>query len=104
MYIRIVTFGLTIPVDEYEGIATELAPGFAEWPGLLAKWWLGDVSSGTYGGVYLFSGREAADLSRSTALFTGLLESPALRDVEVREYDLLEAPTAVTAPVLQRVG
>lgn len=104
MYIRVVTFALTIPADEYEGIATELAPGFTEWPGLLAKWWLGDVPSGTYGGVYLFSCREAADLSRGTALFTGLLESPALRDVEIREYDLLEAPTSVTAPVMQRVA
>jgi hypothetical protein len=104
MYIRIVTFGLTIPAEEYGRVATELAPGFTEWPGLLAKWWLGDVSSGTYGGVYLFSSQEAADRSRSTALFTGLLESPALGDVDIREFDLLEAPTAVTAPVLETVG
>jgi hypothetical protein len=29
--------------------------------------------------------------------------NPALKDVTVREYDLLEAPTAVTAPIPQTV-
>ena len=27
--------------------------------------------------------------------------NPAFRDVVVREYDLLDAPTAITAPLLQ---
>jgi len=101
MRIRIVTCGLTVPAEDYTRLATDVAPAFTAWPGLLAKWWLGDPASGTYGGVYLFATREDADRSRDTDLFTGMSANPALRQVSVQEYDVLEAPTAVTAPVLQ---
>ncbi|MGR6964414.1 YdhR family protein [Geodermatophilus sp. URMC 61] len=101
MRIRIVTFGLTVPAEDYTRLARDLAPAFTAWPGLLAKWWLTDPASGTYGGVYLFATREDADRSRDTDLFRGMSANPALRQVSVREYDILDAPSAVTAPVLQ---
>ena len=104
MRIRIVTFGLDGPADDYVRHATQVAPAFRSWPGLLAKWWLGDPASGTYGGVYLFATQADADRSRDTDLFRGITVDPMFRDVTVREYDLLDAPTAVTAPVLQAVG
>jgi len=101
MRIRIVTFGLTVPAEDYARLATDVASAFTAWPGLLAKWWLGDPASGTYGGVYLFATREDADRSRDTDLFRGMSANPALRQVSVQEYDLLDAPTAVTAPIVQ---
>jgi hypothetical protein len=99
MHIRIVTFGLNIPADDYTALASDVAPAFTGWPGLLGKWWLGDTASGTYGGVYLFASAEDADRSRNTDLFAGMVANPALCDVTVREFDLLDAPTAVTAPL-----
>src|SRR4051812_31686386 len=42
MRIRIVTFAIDIPADGYIRQATDIAPAFGAWPGLLAKWWLGD--------------------------------------------------------------
>ncbi|MCV2489318.1 YdhR family protein [Geodermatophilus sp. YIM 151500] len=98
MRIRIVTFGLDVPAEDYLDLATGVAPAFTSWPGLLAKWWLGDAGTGTYGGVYLFASREDADRSRDTDLFRGMCADPALREVTVREYDVLDGPTAVTAP------
>ncbi len=98
MHIRIVTFALDIPAEDYVRHSTEIAAAFASWPGLLAKWWLGDAESGTYGGVYLFATRKDADRSRDTDLFRNMFTNPALRQVTVREFDLLEGPTAVTAP------
>jgi hypothetical protein len=100
MRIRIVTFALGVPVEDYTRLATEIAPAFTSWPGLLAKWWLGDAASGTYGGVYLFASRADADRSRETDLFRNMFTNPALRQVTVREYDLLDAPTTMTAPSL----
>ena len=100
MRIRIVTFGLNIPAREYTAHAEHLAPAFAEWPGLLGKWWLAETGYGTYGGVYLFASRHEADRSRETELFRGMLADSALKDVTVREYDVLDAPSAVTAPPL----
>lgn len=99
MYIRIVTFGLAIPAEAYAAHAVTIAPGFGEWPGLLGKWWLGDQGSGTYGGVYLFASTQAADQSRETDLFQSMMSNPALTDVTVREYEVLSAPTAITAPM-----
>ena len=98
MRIRIITFHLAIARDEYVGLALEKAPEFSRWPGLLAKWWIGDDESGTYGGVYVFASREDADRSRDTDLFRSIFTHPALQQVNEREYDLLDAPTSVTVP------
>jgi Putative mono-oxygenase ydhR len=98
MHIRIVTFGLNIPVEAYIAHAVHIAPEFTAWPGLLGKWWLGDTSAGTFGGVYLFASRLDADRSRETDLFRSVFADPALKDVTVREHDVLDAPTAITAP------
>jgi hypothetical protein len=100
MHIRIVTFGLNVSAEDYQATAAEIAPDFTDWPGLIAKWWLADSASAQYGGVYLFASREDADRSRDTELFA-TLQSPAFRDVTIREYDVLEAPTSITAAVLQ---
>src|SRR5262245_46098016 len=99
MRIRIVTFGLNVPADDYIQHAVGIAPGFTAWPGLLGKWWLGDTASGTFGGVYLFASRHDADRSRETELFRGMFGNPALKDVTVQEYDVLDLLTAITAPV-----
>ena len=99
MRIRIVTFGLNIPAEDYTAHAVHIAPEFIASPGLLGKWWLGDVASGTFGGVYLFASRHDADRSRETDLFRGMFANPALKDVTVREYGVLDAPTALTAPM-----
>lgn len=101
MYIRIVTFRLEGPSDgEFRRHAEMIAPAFTEWPGLDAKIWLGDPDTGTYGGVYLFASAEAAAASRSTELFTGMEANPAFRDLTIREFDVLDAPTAITAGAL----
>jgi hypothetical protein len=102
--IRIVTFTLDVPADDYVRHATDIAAAFRSWPGLLAKWWLGDADSGTYGGVYLFATQQDADRSRDTDLFRDVNTNPAFKDLTVREYDLLDAPTAITVPIPQQAG
>ena len=103
MRIRIVTFALGLPGEDYTRLATEIAPAFTSWPGLLAKWWLGDAASGTHSGVYLFASRRDADRSRESDLFRGMFTSPALKNITVREYDVLDAPTSITASTSQAV-
>ena len=104
MYVRIVTFTLDGPADAadaYRRHAAEIAPAFLEWPGLIAKVWLADPAARTYGGVYLFTSRAAADRSRETGLFRGLATNPAFADLTVREFATLQAPTAVTAAAVE---
>jgi putative monooxygenase ydhR len=101
MHMRIVTFGLNVSGEAYTAHAVHKAPEFTAWPGLLGKWWLGDTTSGTYGGVYLFASQHDADRSRDTDLFRAMFANPALSDVTVREFDVLDAPTAITTHASQ---
>ena len=98
MYARIVTFrldGLT-PAD-YRGHVVAVAPAFTTWPGLLAKVWIADDDAGTYGGIYLFADRASADRTRDTDLYRSMAANPAFTDLSVREFDVLDEPTAITA-------
>lgn len=101
MYARIATFrldGLT-PAD-YRDHAVAVAPAFGAWPGLVAKVWIADDETGTYGGVYLFADRESADRTRDTDLFRSMVTNPRFSDLSIREFDVLDEPTATTAPGL----
>lgn len=102
MRIRIVTFGLTIPPDAYLAHTMRVAPEFTSWPGLLGKWWLGDSVANRFGGVYAFASRRDADRSRETDLFRGMFTNPALTNITVQEFDILEAPTAITTVTTTR--
>lgn len=98
MYARTVTFrldGLT-PAD-YADHAAAIAPAFTRWPGLLAKVWIADGDAGTYGGIYLFADRASADRTRDTDLYRSMATNPAFADLSVREFDVLDEPTAITA-------
>jgi hypothetical protein len=98
MYIRTVTFRLDgIDPDAYAAHCEEIAPRFNEWPGLIAKVWLADDASGTFGGLYLFTSKAAADQSRATEIFQGMTQNPAFVDLEVKEHSTLEGPTRITA-------
>jgi hypothetical protein len=98
MYARIVTFRLEgLTGAEYQNRLAAVAPAFAAWPGLLAKVWIADDEEGTYGGVYLFADRDSADRTRDTDLFRSMETNPMLADLSVREFTVLDEPTAITA-------
>jgi hypothetical protein len=99
MYIRIVTFRLhEMTDDQYERHAVRIASAFTAWSGLRAKFWLADRPQRLFGGIYLFDSRAHADKSRSTPLFTGMVDNPAFADLSIQEFDLLTAPTSITTP------
>jgi hypothetical protein len=100
MYARIVTFRLDgLTPAEYQEHVAAVAPAFAEWTGLLAKVWIADDEGGIYGGIYLFADRESADRTRDTDLFRGMAANPMFTDLSVREFSVLDEPTAITASV-----
>jgi hypothetical protein len=99
MYARIVTFRLDgVTPAGYEHHAADVAAAFTQWPGLLAKVWIADADAGTYGGIYLFADRASADASRDTDVYRAMESTFA--DVTVREFDVLDEPTAITASAL----
>jgi hypothetical protein len=101
MYARIITFRLDgLTAADYRSHAAAIAPAFTTWPGLLAKVWIADDDAGIYGGMYVFADRASADLSRDTDLYRGMEANPTFTNLSVREFDVLDEPTAVTASAL----
>lgn len=101
MYVRIVTFTLAdLSPEDYTAHAERIAGAFTAWPGLLSKVWLADPATNSYGGVYVFESPDAAQASRETAVFAGLLDSPHFAELSIREFDVLDGPTAVTGGAL----
>jgi hypothetical protein len=99
MYTRIVTFRLDgLAAANYRDHVAEVAPAFTKWPGLIAKVWIADDDAGTYGGIYVFADRESADRSRDTDVYRSMATDPMFADLSVREFDVLDEPTAITAP------
>ena len=97
MILRIVNFTLCgIDDEQYQRHAATVADGFNHWEGLVAKLWLHDPHTGTYGGAYLFADQAAADASRVTDLFRKMEANPAFADLSVHEYGVIEQLTAIT--------
>ena len=98
MVVQIVHFQLAgISPEQYEAHAERIAPEFARLPGLIAKAWLADPDENAYGGVYLWTDRDAAEAYAEGELFAAARRNPAFAGFRSSIVDTLAAPTAVTA-------
>jgi hypothetical protein len=97
VHIQIVTFHLDgLSDDDYQRGCAEGAAAFAAVPGLIAKVWLADPASNTYGGVITWRDRQAMQEFQASALFQAIVADPHLVDVSAVDFAVLEAPTRVT--------
>ena len=99
MHVKIINFNLVdMSEDGYAQACEQLAPAFAELPGLLAKIWLRDPASNTYGGVYLFADRAASDGYTASELFQTVGAFPNFANITVRDFAVDEDSTRRTQP------
>ncbi len=97
MHVLVVTFELEGVTDEqYRGLCDELAPSFAEVPGLASKTWLGDARTGTYGGVYLWTDEESFRAFAASDLASSVVNHPNVSNLTMRDFGVIEEPSAVT--------
>jgi heme-degrading monooxygenase HmoA len=97
MVVQIVQFRLAaIGRREYQAEAERIAPALAHLPGLIAKAWLADDDENTYGGVYLWTDRAAAEAYANGDLFAAARRNPAFADFRSSILDTLAGPTALT--------
>ena len=80
--------------------AEELAPVFAEVPGLRSKIWLRSADGGA-GGVYLWEDEAAYRAFLASDLGAGLARHPHIEGLTVRDWAVDEAATAITGGDLQ---
>lgn len=81
---------------EYRGLANHAAGAIAGVPGLLWKVWILDEEHSRGGGVYLFADRAAAIAYLQGPIVKRLRENPAIADVEVRMFDVIDQPSVIT--------
>lgn len=97
MYVQIVNFRLKGMTDaEFRAACDGLAPPFAEVPGLLAKVWLANSDTNTYGGVYTWRSRDDMLRFQETELFAAVVNHPNFDGLTSTEFDVIEGPTQVT--------
>jgi heme-degrading monooxygenase HmoA len=97
VHIQIINFHLKgIGETEFRAHCDEVAPAFAEVPGLLSKVWLANRATNTYGGVYTWAAREHMEDFAKSDLFKAVATDPHLADITSIEFDVLEDPTSVT--------
>ena len=97
MHIQIITFSLEgISEEAYRQQVEAVAPAFADLPSLISKTWLANEETNTYGGVYVWQDREAMEAYKDTDIYEGMMGNPNFKDVSVRDFAVLEAPTRIT--------
>ena len=97
MLIQLVTFNLKNLSDaEYRTMCDGLAPALAEMPGLLAKVWLANEPSNTYGGIYTWADEAAMEAFFQTAFFKAFASNPSFVNIASTTFGTLEGPSYVT--------
>ncbi len=105
MHVKIINFNLVDMTEEgYRESCDQLAPAFAALPGLQAKIWLCDPETNTYGGVYLFADRDAADAYAASELFRTVGAFPNFANITVRDFAVDEDNTRRTQPGVELIG
>jgi hypothetical protein len=102
MHAQVITFGLhDITEEQFHEVCGADAPAFANLPGLLAKVWLRDPETNTYGGLYLWDDQEAYERYIEGEIFDAIKTNPHLQNVESRDFGVFDDLSAITMPKLR---
>lgn len=97
MHLQLITFRLNgMTAEEYEAHCAEVAPRFAEIPGLRSKIWIAEPDGPVRGGVYLWERRDWAERHARGPIVAAMRADDRFADLAIRELDVLAEPTAVT--------
>jgi heme-degrading monooxygenase HmoA len=102
MHAQVITFGLSDITEEqfHETVAAQ-AQTFANMPGLLAKTWLRNPETNTYGGLYLWADQEAYERYVNGEVFNWIKTNPHLANLESRDFGVFDDLTSITTPQLR---
>ena len=102
MHAQVVTFGLNgITEEQFREAAGADAPAFTTMPGLLAKIWLRNPETNTYGGLYLWADQDAYERYIKGEVFNTIKTNQHLKNVESRDFGVFDDLSAITMPKLR---
>ena len=97
MHTLIINFNIQgISHDQYQEACDGLAATFAAIPGLISKQWLANEETNTYGGVYLWTDKDAMLAYKASEIFSGVANNPAFTNVTATDFAILAGPSKVT--------
>ena len=98
-----VNFKLNVSPAEYEKAVTPMADPIAAADGLRWKIWIVNEEQREAGGIYLFDDESSCSAFVAGPLGSALKSAPFLRDLSVKQFDVLSDVTEVTrGPVAER--
>ena len=97
MYLQIINFNLNqMNFGEYEQLCSSISDKIASVGGLMAKFWLSDISNNVFGGVYIWESKTAMEEFSNTELYNSIATHPNLKNISSKCFDILDAPTRTT--------
>jgi hypothetical protein len=97
-----INFKLNVSESEYTQAVAPLAQRVADTAGLQWKIWILNEAKREAGGIYLFADESSTDAFLAGPLIAQIKSAPLIGDFSVKEYDVMEALTAITrGPVTQ---
>ncbi len=101
MHVSVFEYDITgISAADWAVACTELAPAFAQVPGLVSKVWL-TGADGRYGGVYLWADERAYRDFLGSDLGAALAAHANIDGLTMRDWAVDDQPTSITRGVLQ---
>ena len=100
--VLVTNFTFNVEAEEFEKMANDLAPSFANVPGCEWKLWLIDRERRQAGAVYLFKDEKALETFKASPLVASILSHPALSNFDLRDRDILFYPSEVTYAPLKK--
>lgn len=102
MYVQIINFNLDgMTEEEWHQAGRRLLDDYAKLPGLLAKIWIGDAESNTFGGIYLWRDKETLDAFNKGPLGERIRNHPNYADPSFRQFRVVEELTRGTQQSMQ---
>ena len=99
MKIMQVNFKYVITYDELMKAFDDAAPAFAAVPGLVWKLWLSDKEKSMAAGIYYFKDNVDLDKHLASDLHKSLFTHPAIEDLDVKIFDVMDVSNKTNAPL-----
>ena len=90
------SFKFSVSAADYEAMVSPLADQFAVVSGLQWKIWIINEEEGEAGGLYLFDDAASLKGLLDSPLAAQVINHPALSHFSVKQFDVMDAQTAVT--------
>ena len=97
-------FTFNVSRNEYENAVAPLADDFAKVPGCQWKIWLMNEKDKEAGGLYLFEDERSLEEFKASPLMNAVATHPALSDIDMKQFDVLEKVSAITRAPLSMVA